>query len=360
MTTYYEKLLRNLKNSDLDAMLIVPSEELKNIIGISPILCERFQGLFIKKNGENFYFCNLLTKSDLNHSKNCGNVYTWFDNDGYMDGLKKILNEHNLLGCTIGVNSKARAFNILDIMESIDIKFANSKNLIEEVNLIKSLDEIEKLKIVAKKTDEVMMSTIEFIKAGISEKDIYDKIIQEFKSRSCIPDFALVASGSNSALPHYNGNDRIIEDKDIVLLDIGAKYQGMSSDITRTIFVGEPTKKMREVYEIVLKSNIIGENAIAVDNSIAGLDNIARKHIEDAGYGQYFTTRLGHGIGCSTHEEPYVTKNSKKKIEIGMSFTIEPGIYIEDEFGIRIEDSVVVTDEGVEILNKLSKDMIIV
>lgn len=360
MTTYYERLLKGLENSDLDAMLIVPSEELESVIGISPILCERFQGLFIKKNGDNFYFCNLLTKSDLSHSINCKKVYTWFDNDGYLEDLHKVLDENGLLGCRIGVNSKTRAFNILDIMSNIDVSFINGKSLIEEINLIKSSDEIERLRIAGKKTDEVMMSAIEFIKPGISEKEIYDKIIDEFKARGCEPEFALVASGSNSALPHYNGNDRIIEDNDIVLMDIGAKYQGMSSDITRTVFVGEPTEKMKEIYNIVLESNTKGEKAIDVGSPISGLDYAARKLIDDNGYGEYFTTRLGHGIGCSTHEEPYVTKQSKKKVEVGMAFTIEPGIYIEDEFGIRIEDSIVVTDEGIEILNKVSKEMIVI
>lgn len=357
---YLDKLIKILRIENLDAMLIVPSEELELILSGRPLLCERFQGLFIKSDGEYFYYCNLLTKDEMSQLIEKKAIYTWFDNECFTDNLEVVLKEKKLVGSRIGFNGQARAFNILEIMNHIDIKFVNGKNLIEQVNMIKEEEELNLLRLSAQKADRVMKKAINFIRPGIRELDIIEKINKEFIKEGCVPDFALVASGPNSALPHYTGLNRMILENDIVLIDIGAKFKGMSSDITRTVFVGEPTEEMKKIYSIVLESNRVGEKNSIIGKSVALTDSSARQVIEDAGYGEYFTTRLGHGIGYSTHEEPYINKLSKKAIMPGMAFTIEPGIYLPGKFGIRIEDSVLVTQEGVEIINKVTKEMIVI
>ena len=330
---YFEKTVKVINENDLDAMLVIPSEELEFLMGFSPSLCERFQGLFIKKNGDYFYFCNALTRDELDGLVPKDKVYYWYDNKGFLGYLEETLEIQGLAGSRIGVNSTARAFNVT---------FTNGKSILEDIRIIKSSDEIEKLKIAASKTDKVMEEIWNYIKPGISEGQIVSQLDKLFKSQGMAMEFAIVASGSNAAMPHYSGIDRVIEEKDSVLLDIGGKYQGLCSDMTRTVFVGGISDRERTLYNLVYESYKKGVDFVEKGRMAKDIDMTARKVIENENYGDFFPTRLGHGLGYSVHEAPYINGYSELKIDNGMVFSIEPGIYIKDELGIRIEDIVVV------------------
>ncbi|WP_313371231.1 M24 family metallopeptidase, partial [Sedimentibacter sp.] len=155
-------------------------------------------------------------------------------------------------------------------------------------------------------------------------------------------------------------DQRVIQEKDIIILDWGCKYNGMCADMSRTVFVGDITEEERQVYEIVLKSQEEGEKAAVKGAYIPEVDKAARDVIKDAGYEKYFFTRLGHGIGYSVHEAPDIKKSNQRYLEEGMVFSIEPGIYIAGKFGMRIENIVAVTENGNEILNKASKEIKII
>jgi Xaa-Pro dipeptidase len=357
---YFDKTVEVINKNELDAMLIIPSEELEFLMDFSPSLCERFQGLFIKKSGEYFYFCNALTRDELEGYVPEDSVYYWYDNSGFLDYLEEVLAKEDLVCGRIGVNSTARAFNILEISDNIDVTFTNGKSVLEDIRIIKSPEEIEKLKIAASRTDKVMEEIWKYIKPGISEGQIVTKLDELFSNQDMAMEFAIVASGPNAAMPHYSGTDRVIEEMDRVLLDIGGKYQGLCSDMTRTVFVGGITDRDRRLYEIVRDSYKKGLDYAVKGRMAREIDKAAREVIEDNEYGQYFPTRLGHGIGYSVHEAPYITGFSDLKIDNGMVFSIEPGIYIKDDIGIRIEDIVIVEDGIGHPINKASKDIIIV
>ena len=172
--------------------------------------------------------------------------------------------------------------------------------------------------------------------------------------------WSIVASGPNSSYPHYTGYGRIIGEQDIIVLDFGCAYHGLYSDMTRTVFVGGITDKQREIYNLVFQANAAGEATAVKDAFIPQVDKAARDVINNAGYGDYFFTRLGHGIGYMIHEGPDIKKNNDRPLQTGMAFSIEPGIYLGGEFGVRIEDIVLVTDNGNEILNKSTKELIII
>lgn len=353
------RLVKTMNQENVEAVLIIPSESLGFYTGQIPLLCERFQGLFVKNNGEFFYFCNLLTRSEAVSMVGTDQAFTWHDNDVMTNRLECVLKKHGLLGKKIAVDSKARAFNILDIQENIDVTFYSGKSLLESVALIKTEEEMELLRKAATLTDRVIGAVIQDIKPGMSEKEIIEKIENGFISEGTVPDFAIVACGKNTALPHYTGNDGVVQENDVVLLDIGCKLKGISSDMTRTVFVGEPTEHMKKVYEMVLKANEVGEETAQLGTSVDTVDRTARNVIIEAGFGKYFTTRIGHGIGYSTHEAPYIKQNSGQILEKGMAFSIEPGIYIEGEFGVRIEDIVIMNDLGPEVINHYSKNLIV-
>ena len=356
---YVAKLSSILKDNGLDAMLVVPSEELLFLAGFSPMLCERFQGLFIKDDGDWFYFCNLLTKDDALEYFPEEKVYTWFDNDGFIDDLKKVMDEKCLTGKKIGLNSTARAFNILDIIKNINVEFINGKGFLEEMRIIKSSRDIENLKEASRRTDIVMESIISEIKPGMTELDIVERLDLLFADNGMDMEFAIIATGPNSALPHHESGNRKIENKDIVLMDIGGKYNDVYSDMTRTVFVGGATKKEIEIYNLVLQAQMKGIECAGAGIEAKTVDGAARSVIEDKGYGQYFTTRLGHGIGYSVHEGPYIAGYNDLELKDGMAFSIEPGIYMKDEFGVRIEDLVIIEDGNGNSINSASKELIV-
>ncbi|HHZ03214.1 MAG TPA: aminopeptidase P family protein [Tissierellia bacterium] len=358
---YLDKLVNILQKENIDAILIAPSEEMEFIMGHNTHLCERFQALIIKKDGNYFYICNLLTVDEVQSVLGpTVKVYGWFDGDIFTDTVKKAFEEEGLIGKTIAVNSTERAFLILQIMEAVDVKFVNGKPLLEEMRMIKEDKEIDDLRMAARITDESFEELLNFIKPGITERDIARKMNEIFKEKGADEGFTMVCSGPNSSYPHYNDDQRVIQEKDIIVLDWGCKYNNMCSDMSRTVFVGGITEEERKVYEIVRASQEAGEKAAVKGAYIPDVDKAARDIIEKAGYGKYFVTRLGHGIGYSVHEAPDIKASNHRHLEKGMVFSIEPGIYMAGKFGIRIENIVAVTEEGNEVLNKASKEIIII
>lgn len=169
-----------------------------------------------------------------------------------------------------------------------------------------------------------------------------------------------VLTGPKAASPHGKTGQRKIERGDLVLMDLGVIYEGYCSDITRTLAFGEPSEQAKEVYDIVKRAEQVALDAVRPGVTAAELDGIARKTIEDAGYGEYFTHRLGHGLGISVHEFPSIHGGNNMPLEAGMVFTIEPGIYVADQVGVRIEDDLVVTENGYEVLTKYPKELTVI
>jgi len=245
-------------------------------------------------------------------------------------------------------------------MEKIDVKFKNGKSILEDMRIIKTKDEIEKMKEAGRKTDEVMEEAINFIEPGMTEGQIVDRVKCLFEEKDMFCEFAIVACGPNTALPHYSGTESVVKKKDVVLLDIGGKYKGLTSDMTRTVFVGGASEEEVEVYNIVLEANKKGISMSNRGTVAKEVDNAARKVIEEKGYGEYNPTRLGHGIGYSVHEAPYITGYNNLLLDNGMAFSIEPGIYMKGKFGVRIEDIVIIEDGKAVRINNFTKEMIII
>lgn len=361
-----EKIIANLcgimKKDGVSALLVAPSGDMTFLLGTSPHLCERFQGLVIKDDGDYFYICNLLTVDEAKEMIPGKKVYGWFDCEDFTLTVKKAFEEHDLIGKKIAVNGAVRAFNICKILENVNVRFVNGKDYMENSRMIKTPEELENLRIAADIADKAFLEIIKYIKPGMTEADIRNKLVEIMKSLggTVTGHGGIIASGANAALPHYTGSDRVIQEKDIVEMDYGCTYKGMYSDITRTVFVGQPTEREKEVYNTVLKANLEGEKAALNGAFIPDVEKAARSVIEDAGFGQYFTHRLGHGIGYAGHEAPYITGVNEINLEPGMAFSIEPGIYIKDEIGVRIEDIVIINEKGeTEVINKAPKEMII-
>ena len=357
---FIDKLVSLMKGEGMDAVLVCPSEEMNFLLGFSPMMCERFQGFFIKSDGNAFYLCNLLYKGELANHFSGMKIYDWFDGDFMPEAVFKILEKEGLTGKTIGVNSTAPAFNILDIGFKANIKFVNAKPLLEEIRIIKTAEELENLRTSSSIADKAFSEVIKFIKPGLKESDIKDFLCASMiKNGGCNPE-GIVATGPNSSYGHYMGSDRVVESHDVVLLDFGCTYNGMYSDISRMVFVGGINTENIKIYEICRRATEAGEAAAFEGAYIPDIDKTSRDIIDNAGYKEYFDHRLGHGIGYMIHEAPDIKASNTRKLEKGMCFSIEPGINIPGKIGMRIEDIVAITDAGTEILNKSTHELIIV
>jgi len=231
------------------------------------------------------------------------------------------------------------------------------------IRMEKDDDEIAVLREAAVITDNCFYHLLKFIKAGMTEWEIALEIENYFKRNGCIScSFdTIVASGSNSSMPHYIPSmDKKICRGEALLIDMGCRYKGYNSDLTRTIFIGEIDKKIEEIYNIVLEAQIKSIEAVRPELKTSELDNIARTIISDYGYDKEFGHGLGHGLGIEVHEMPAVKKNDNTKLKKNMIITIEPGIYISGLGGVRIEDMVLVTSRGCEVLTKCSKELIVI
>ena len=359
--TYLERLAARVRQEGLDAILVAPSEDLLFITGHDPIFCERFQGLFVKADGSYFYVCNLLTKEEMEDILPNRRVYAWFDGDGFADTVRTALTENGLLGKTIGVNATVRAFNLLEISAEVDVHWVSARLLPQEIRIYKTDREIEGMRRAASIAEEALTQTLPHVRPGITEGDIKTRLLDNMLRLGGKTPRALIASGPNAGYPHYSLTSRVLEKGDAIIIDFSCEYDLVRTDITRTIFLGQPSEKQRQVYDLVRQANEAAEALAAEGAWIPDLDAAARDIIDQGGYGSYFTTRLGHGIGYLGHEAPDIKKNNHRRLEPRMAFTIEPGIYLGGEMGVRIEDCVVILPDGrAEILHHFTKDYTII
>jgi Xaa-Pro aminopeptidase len=226
---------------------------------------------------------------------------------------------------------------------------------------VKDADELERLAAAGAAADATFEDIVGARFAGRREREIAADLAGFLREHGHSEvEFTVVGSGPNSANPHHDMSERTIEEGDMVVLDFGGIKDGYASDTTRTVHVGEPTDEEREVFEIVLRAQQAGFEAVRPGIACQEIDRAARKVIADAGYGAYFIHRVGHGIGLTTHEPPYMVEGEERLMEPGMCFSIEPGIYLPGRFGVRIEDIVVATEDGGRRLNTTSRELRIV
>ena len=229
-----------------------------------------------------------------------------------------------------------------------------------KVRAIKEQNEAEKMLMASNIAIEAYNKAFEKIEEGITERQVVALIDYNMKAlgASDVSFETIVAFGKNSSMPHHKPSNAKLQKGDAVLIDMGAKYEGYCSDMTRTFFYGEPSDKQKEIYEIVLEAQQKALDAVKSGIKCSELDAVARNYIEEKGYGNCFGHGLGHGVGVEIHEAPRVAGSSTDVLEAGMVITIEPGIYIENEFGVRIEDMVLVTADGCINLTNLNKKLI--
>ncbi len=231
-------------------------------------------------------------------------------------------------------------------------------NVVEPLRECKAEDEIALLRQAQQITDETFTHLLGWLRPGLTEKEVAWEIQRFMVARGAeTTSFPpIVASGPNAALPHAKPTERKLEQGEPITIDMGTRYQGYCSDMTRTICLGEPNAKLREVYEVVLQAQLACEEGLRAGITGQAADALARSVIEQAGYGEYYVHGTGHGVGLEIHESPRLSRfNSDAPLRAGAVVTVEPGIYIPGWGGVRIEDMGVITSAGVDILTQSPK-----
>lgn len=353
-------LLQEIKNCGMDAVLIMDASNLYYYTGFT--------------GGDGMFFCSVdlpdagMVITDSRYYEQvemeCQDLaLVRLENRRYSEAVCDILATNNTAGWRIAVEDSMNLLQYLRLGESCKhCSFEPSNAAIMKSRMVKDDTELSLISEAETIGDAAFTHILSLIKPGVSEREIALELEYFMKKRgaSKLSFDTIVASGSNSSMPHAQVTDRKIQQGDFVTMDFGCVYKGYCSDMTRTIAIGKPTDEMRKVYHIVLEANRRAMDSIKEGIPCNEIDEAARGYIANEGYGQHFGHGLGHGVGLDIHEEPRFSPKCNIHTKENMVITNEPGIYIPGQFGVRIEDLVVVKKNGCDILSHSDKELIII
>ncbi|WP_297488062.1 Xaa-Pro dipeptidase PepQ [Thermococcus sp.] len=345
-----ERLRSFIAEKELDGILITHKPNLFYFTGSSPVL-----GGYLVVTPDDATF--IVPELEYEEAKETSKVPV----EKFKTGkeLYKRLSSFKLR--KLGIEGRTSFSTIQTLKEKANVEdFTPVDDVIKELRIIKTPEELKVIEAACRIADQAMMVALEEISEGRREREIAAKMEYAMKMNGAEkPAFdTIIASGSRSALPHGIASDKRIERGDLVVIDEGALYGHYNSDMTRTIVVGSPNEKQREIYEIVLEAQRKGVEEAKPGITAKELDTIVRDVIAEYGYGDYFIHSTGHGVGLEIHEWPGVSQRDETVLKPGMVITVEPGIYIPKFGGVRIEDTIVITENGAKRLTKTERELI--
>ena len=365
MSSYLDRLAaaqRRLQSSDADGLVLFPSRNLQYLTGFAENPSERALFLFVLADREPVWFAPTLAADRLRKRTPIEMIRIWNDADGPADSLSDLLAELDLGGHHLLVDETMWA-RFTQLLASLlpTATFGLAAELLSELRICKDEAELNALETAAGAADQAMaeIRLLESSAVGMTETELAARIETELTAAGGeeLSFEPIVGSGPNGAMPHHNHGDREIEAGEPVVIDFGTRVDGYPSDQTRTVvFDGEPTAEFKNVHRVVKNAQQAAVETVEPGVTAGAVDAAARRIIEQAGYGEQFIHRTGHGVGLSVHEAPEISDGSDRLLKPSMVFSIEPGIYLPDEFGVRIEDLVVVTEDGCRRLNTTARD----
>lgn len=334
-----------------ECLVLFPGPNCQYLTGFRDEPMERHLLLFAPQEGEPVFLAPTMYAEQLADT-HVTDIRLWDDGEDPREGIETILSPldpERLL-----VDDRLWARFTQDLQAVTDAELGLASEVLEDLRLKKDEAEIDAIRRASALTDRVSEEIKTLDAIGVTERELAREIDSRLADAGGEgPSFeTIVAAGPNGARPHHRHGDREVEAGDPVVLDFGTRLDGYPSDQTRTVvFGGEPPEEFGEVHDAVREAQQAAVETIAPGVPAEAVDRAAREIIEGAGYGERFTHRTGHGVGIEVHEPPYIVDGNSRPLEAGMVFSVEPGIYLEEEFGVRIEDLVVVTAEGCERLN---------
>jgi Xaa-Pro aminopeptidase len=307
--------------------------------------------LAVRSTGEMRMICPSLSHAQ---AQRCGisDVRAWRDGENPLEHFGELGRDWNLRAARIAVDDDMPAAMLLAMQGALPAAlFVPGQAILGGIMRRKDPQELDLLRTAARIADAAYERILPQIRVGMKESELEGLIMSEMQRLGGKPTFCIVAAGANSAEPHHLSDDTVLREGDVAILDFGCSVGGYQSDITRTVALGRPDPEAERVYDIVHAAHMAGRSAAGPGVPAQEVDRAARKVIRDAGYGEYFMHRTGHGIGLRGHEEPFIVEGNDRSLEPGDCFSVEPGIYMAGRFGVRIENIMTITDTGAESLN---------
>lgn len=361
-----DKLNASLRTSELDSVILNPGPTLTYLTGLRFHLMERPVVLFFAKDQVPAIVLPELELQKVASLPYKLQVFAYPENPSEWEAaFRRAAQALGLDGKRIGVEPRALRLLEFRYVKSAapEADFPDAGGVLAGLRLRKDRAEIEAMREAVKIAQSALEATIPLIRIGMTEKELSSELVMQLLrhgSDSEMPFSPIVSGGPNSANPHASPTERKLQAGDLLVIDWGAAWGGYISDLTRTFAVGEVDGEYRKIHKIVQEANAAGRAAAQPGASCAEVDKAAREVIEKSGYGKYFTHRTGHGIGMEGHEEPYIRGDNMQLLEPGMAFTVEPGIYLAGRNGVRIEDNVVITESGADVLSDMPREMRVV
>lgn len=358
--TRRERLAAEAAEERLEAVVVAPSPDLAYLTGYGPMPLERLTVLVIRPDGDAVLVVpelerQLALDSVAGQTLEPGQVIGWRDGEDPYELVASMLPGE----CRVALGDRMWGSHVLALQRTApNIAFEPASRIIGRLRAVKDEEELGALRRAGRGADETFRQICGMRFLGRREEeiaaDLAELLVQHGHARA---DFTIVASGPNAASPHHEPSGRTILPRDVVVMDFGGEVGGYYSDTTRTVVVGEPPDGFEEVYRLVQEAQDAAVRAVRPGVAAQDVDRAARRIIDAGGYGERFFHRTGHGIGLEVHEPPYIIEGNETVLTPGMTFSVEPGIYLEGRFGVRIEDIVVVTADGVDRLNRSTREL---
>jgi len=348
---------------DVDAVAVVPGPNMVYFAGLDFHLSKRPTILLFTPDGRTSV---IVPRLEMPRLEACPDLkaqfFAWADADGYQGAFKQAVAELGLKGKTLGIDGMTmRVTEWLAFQEAEpSLRVKPVEKDIVRIRAIKTPDEIAFMRQATTISEQALDNLLAWVTPGPTERAIAERLVGELKSLGStgLAFDPLVQTGPNSALPHGDLTDRALQADEFLLIDYGGSVNGYPADITRTFCLGTPSAEMQKIYDTVLAANSAAKAAAGPGVAMGAVDKAARDVITVGGYGEYFIHRTGHGLGLDTHEPvPQIAAGVEDLLEAGMVFTIEPGIYIPGMGGVRIEDNVVVTTDGIDVLTSYPREL---
>jgi Xaa-Pro dipeptidase len=357
------RLLDLMHTAHLDAVAINPGPTLTYLTGMNFHLMERPTVLLVSSGDKPVLVLPALEAIKTEKCPLPLQTFSYDDNPAnWAAAFNQAMQVTGLNGKRIGVEANRLRFLELQFLQNAapQAQFVAAGSALDDLRLHKDSDEIEAMRRAVHIAQDALSATLPYIQVGVSEREIASELMLQLLRAGSDPEFPfapIVSGGPNGANPHASPSDRKLQRGDLLVIDWGASHAGYVSDLTRTFAIGALEPEFQHIYRIVAEANAAGRSAARPGIPAGDIDRAARGVIEQAGYGDYFTHRTGHGVGMEGHEHPYMFAENERLLEAGMAFTVEPGIYLPGRNGVRIEDNVVITTYGAESLSDFSRDL---
>ncbi|MDH5506533.1 MAG: aminopeptidase P family protein [Anaerolineae bacterium] len=361
----HKKLSQALQAASLQAMLVNPGPSINYLTGMHFHLSERpIIAFFTPGNPPS------LALPELEAAKTHGlpyelNVFTYGEDPASWGlAFQQAAAAAGLSRAQIGVEDRVLRLLELRILQGAlpQAEFVPAEHIMASLRMFKDPSEVNAMQQAAQIAQKALQATLPLIKTGMRESEVAAELTLQILrqgSSPTLPFMPIVASGPhNSANPHAFPGERRLASGDLLVIDWGANQDGYFSDLTRSFGIGEISAELAAIHQVVQQANAAARAAVKPGTACAAVDQAARTIIENAGFGQYFIHRTGHGLGMEVHEEPYIRAGNPMILEPGMTFTIEPGIYIPGKGGVRIEDNVVVTEDGLQSFSDMPRELL--